>query len=271
MEEILEVDEESGEERIVEQPKLLIPELKFDVMTLQDETTERQFIEALVEAGVPISYKRRLLGSGIDFDEEMEALTSERAQLALQEQEARRESFKTLRDANLPIPPDLVNDFQPKASQAQVPQTAGQDVPIPSLGQEAMPLPALSPTPDDLADAEGDPNAPADPTMGQVVPLPVAAGPPEEGDQRPPESDEQRSGMPKPAKRRVTAERIPGTVRVGIREATRQNFTPVDNSAEDQERPEHFRPTGKFGDPAVVGMRRYVVIDDDAKARDEAS
>lgn len=271
MEEILEVDEESGEEKIIQQPKLLIPELTFDTMTLSDEQTERQFIEALCAAGVPISYKRRLLGTGIDFDEEMEALTSERAQLVLQEQEARRESFKTLRDANLPIPPDLSDDFQPKAAQATPTATTqpGSDLPIPSLGQQPLPLPALSPTPDDLAEAEQDPNAPADPTMGQLVPMPNV---PQPGDQRPPESDEQRDGMPKPASRklkRVTGERIPGTIKKGIREATRENFVPVDNSGEDQDRPEHFRPTGKFGDPRHVGMRRHVEIDDKAKWEEE--
>jgi hypothetical protein len=255
--------------RIVEQPKLLIPELKFDTMTLQDEATERQFIEALVESGVPISYKRRLLGSGIDFDEEMETLTSERAQLALQEQEARREAYKALRDANLPIEQGLEDDFRPKAMQAQGMEVTepGGDGPIPSLGQQPMPLPALSPTSEDLA-ADEDPDA--DPGMGQVLPMPMAGGPPEEGDQRPPESDEQRSGMPKPAKRRVTGERIPGTIRVGIRQATAENFVPVDNSIENQERPQDFRPTGKFGDPKHRGMRRYVVIDEDAKSRDSA-
>ena len=37
MEEVLEIDEETGEERIVEQPKLLIPELHFKTMNLSDE------------------------------------------------------------------------------------------------------------------------------------------------------------------------------------------------------------------------------------------
>lgn len=264
MEEILEVDEETGEERIVEQPKLLIPDLKFDTMTLQDENTERQFIEALNEAGVPVPYRRRLLGTGMDFDEIVEQRSSEQVQLAVAEQETRRETFKALRDGGLPIPDDLAQDFQPKAAQATV--LPGQDMPIPALGGMPPALPALAPTPEDQAMA-ADPEA--DPTAGQmapVVPLPVPAIP-QPGDQRPPESDEQRATMPKPARRRVTAEHIPGAVKKGIREATAEHYVAPDNSIEDQDRPQDFRPTGKFGDPAVVGMRRHVVIAEEAKSR----
>src|SRR5262245_63298502 len=57
MEEILEIDEETGEERIVEQPKLLIPELKMKTMNIKDEESEREFYESLRAAGVPISMK----------------------------------------------------------------------------------------------------------------------------------------------------------------------------------------------------------------------
>jgi hypothetical protein len=277
MEEILEVDEETGEERIVEQPKLLVPDLTFDTMTLQDEQTERQFIEALCEAGVPISYKRRLLGTGIDLDDEAEAKSNEVVQLAVQEQETRRETFKGLRDANLPVPPDLAQDFQPKAAQVTPTLGQGQDLPIPTLGQDPLALPALAPTPDDLAAAEEDPNAPVDPTMGQLIPMPNV---PEPGASRPPESDEQRANMPKPASRkRVTGKKIPGTIKVGIRQATRENYVPPDNSIEDvhdedgelvRARPENYRPTGKFGPPAHLGMRRYVEIDEEAKSKDSA-
>jgi hypothetical protein len=276
MEEILEVDEETGEERIVEQPKLLIPELKFDTMTLQDEATERQFIEGLVQAGVPISYKRRLIGTGIDFDEEIESLTSERVQLTVQEQEARRESFKALRDGNLPIQDDLAEDFQPKAAQSTTTlgTPPGGDSPMPGIGQMPLPLPALSPTMDDLAAGdEEEQGADGDPTMGQLVPMPL----PQQA-QRPPESDEQRANMPKPAKR-VTGAKIPGTIRVGIRQATTANYEPPDNSIEDvrgddgevvETRPQNYRPTGKFGTPHHVGMRRYVEIAKEAQSEESA-
>jgi hypothetical protein len=270
MEEILEVDEETGEERIVEQPKLLIPDLKFDTMTLQDESTERQFIEALRESGMPLSNKRRLLGTGIDFDEEVEALSQEQVQLAVAEQENRRETFKGLRDQGLPIPDDLAADFQPKAVQAtQTLGAGGQDEVIPALGQQPQDLPALAPTQEDLAAGEEDGSADPGAAMGQLVPMPMAMAPPS----RPPESDEQRSGMPKPAKLAKHA------VKLGIREATRKHYEAPDNSIEDTQnddgsvtrRPENYRPTGRFGPPQHVGMRRHVEIDERAKAPREES
>lgn len=268
MEEILEVDEESGEEKIVEQPKLLIPTLTFDTMTLQDENTERQFVEALNESGLPIPHRRRLIGTGIDFDEALEGRSSEQVQLAVQEQETRRETFKALRDGNLPIPADLAQDFQPKAAQATTTLGAGQDEVIPTFGMDPSANPALAPTPDDLAAAEGDPEQAPGAAMGQLVPMPMAPS------TRPPESDEQRANMPKPARRRVvTGARIPGTIKIGIREATKEHYEAVDNSIEDvthedgsvTKRPENYRPTGKFGDPSHIGMRRHVEIDPNAK------
>lgn len=265
MEEILEIDEESGEQRIVEQPKLLVPEMEFSTMTLQDENTERQFLEALNMAGVPVPIHQRILGTGLDFDEMIEKRKSEQVALAVAEQEARKETYKALRDANLPIPQDLIDDFRPKASNVQ-PPGGGQDEVVHSMGQQPQGLPVLAPTPDDIAgaDPDADPNAAAPgmqaAPMGQVIMMPTA---PQEGSNRQPESDEQRAGMPKPAFR------VQAVVKKGIREATREHYVPVDNSDEDPERPEHFRPTGKFGAPAHIGMRRHVVIADEAKWNEE--
>jgi hypothetical protein len=246
MEEILEVDEESGEEHIVQQPKLLVPELKFDTMTLQDEQQERQFLEALRESGMPISNKTRLLGTGVDLAEEIETLSQEQVEMAVAEQETRRETFKALRDKGYPIPEDLTADFQPKAAQVNqhLPgnQGAGGDGLIPALGQQPMDLPALAPTQQDMA---ADPDDEQEGPMGQLIPMQQPT--------RPPESDEQRQGMPKPAHK--TAK-----LKVGIREATRKHYVAPDNSEENQERPEDFRPTGKFGDPSHIGMRRYVEV-----------
>jgi hypothetical protein len=274
MEEILEVDEETGEQRIVEQPKLLIPDLKFDTMTLQDENTERQFTEALVAAGVPVPYHKRIMGTGMDFDEMIEQRTTEQVALAVGNQETRRETYKALRDGNLPIPQDLLDDFRPKATNAGAPGSpqvtqGGQDVPIPTLGGVPVDNPALAPTPEEMAMA-GNPEAdttqplgmPGGAMPGNVILMPQqGAQGQEEGDQRPPESDEQRAGMPKPAYR-VTA---------GVREAVHKHYTAVDNSIEDEhdeagnlikKNPQNYRPEGKFGPPRHVGMRRYVEFED---------
>lgn len=245
MEEILEVDEETGEQRIVEQPKLLVPELEFDTMTLQDENMERQFIEGLVAAGVPIPVKKRILGTGIDFEDMIDESIEERARLIVADQEARRETYKQLRDQNLPIAEDLAADFRPRAQQAQAPHppAGGESVVEPALG-DPFATPVLAPTESDMdADESDDQDAAAAAQMGQVIPMMPSS--------RPPESDEQREGMPKPAHRTV----------VGIREATAKHHVPVDNSAEDPKRPEHFRPTGRFADPRHIGMRRHMHIE----------
>lgn len=283
MEEILEVDEESGEQRIIEQPKLLVPELSFATMNLADEQVERQFLEALNQSGVPVPYKKRLQGTGIDFDEMLEERQSEQIALAVAEQETRRETFKALRDANLPIPEDLIADFQPKAIKPNegtpMSLNGGGDAPIPGLGAVPPDYPALAPTVDDLQqtgeDAENEGGGQAG--NGQVILMPPPEGT-EEGDQRPAESDEQRSTMPKPAKRlakfAVNEERIFGQ----IREATAQNYEAPDNSIEERDpvtgeqrtaRLEDYRPTGAFGDPRHVGMRRYVDIPEDVRWREE--
>jgi hypothetical protein len=272
MEEILEVDEETGEQRIVEQPKLLVPDLKFDTMQLADKQQERDFLEALAANGVPVPYKARLMGTGLDFEEMIEQRKTEEVALALAEQEARKDKYKALRDNNMPIPADLKADFQPVArTPGNGPVSSAGDMVTPSLGQMPTDLPALAPTQEDLGN-EDDENAagPMDQTgpAGQMIVMPSGgdADVPEEGDQRPAESDEQRDRMPKPASIRFTASqrrRVFGQ----IREVTAKNYLAPDNSAETNL--EHHQPVGKFGAPKHVGMRRYVSIPEDLVFREE--
>jgi hypothetical protein len=260
MEEVLEVDEESGEQRIVEQPKLLIPELKFATMNLSDEQMERQFLEGLNQTGVPVPYRNRLEGTGIDFEEMLEVRQSEQVALAVAEQETRRETYLALRDQNLPIPDDLKADFQPKVMKPQSEATAGQDGVPPTLGAVPPDYPALAPTAQDLADTDNDteggtPDAQAGPGGGQVIIMPPQGQ--NEGDDRPEESDEQRAGMPKPAHRKEAAYQYKyGQIKTAIAD----HYEAPDNSIEDPTKPETFRPTGRFGSPRHVGMRRHVHV-----------
>jgi hypothetical protein len=256
MEEVLEVDPESGEATIVEQPALLVPDLKFDSMNLRDEQIERDFRERLNETGVPVSYRARLAGTGLTLEDTIEERKSEQVALAIAEQETRKETYKALRDANLPIPEDLRTDFQPRA---QVPgqgvAPAAGDLPLATLGQDPMAVPALAPTPDDLAqDGEDDVMAP-NPTEG-TAPGSVVLMPQDQ--QRPPESDEQRDGMPKPANLQRYANYRPGR----MSEIVSEHYVAPDNSLEvdpdGNQLLEHFQPHGKFGGPRHVGLRRHV-------------
>lgn len=255
MEEVLEVDPESGEATIVEQPALLVPDLRFDSMNLRDEQVERDFAERLNESGVPVPYRIRMAGTGVSLEDAIEERKSEQVTLAIAEQETRRETYKALRDAGLPIAEDLKTDFQAKAQQPGqgVPSGAG-DMPLPTLGTDPMPTPALAPTPDDLAQGEDEMNAP-NPMMGTAPGSVVLM--PQQG-QRPPESDERRAEMPKPARLERFANYQPGQ----MRQIVATHYQAPDNSLEvdgdGNMLLEHYRPHGRFGPPQHVGLRRYV-------------
>jgi hypothetical protein len=198
MEEILEVDEETGDERIIEQPKLLIPDLHMQTMNLRDEEQERQFMEALRQGGVPISMKTRVRNLPIDLDEEIERSQEEAVQLIVSEAETRKRAYQALRNNGLPIPDDLRTEFEALAQQAQQPSpalSAGQPQMIPQLGQDpqAADTPNLAPTQQDFQNDPQDESS----VMAPVIPMPMAPpGGEEEGDARPEESDEERDGMP---------------------------------------------------------------------------
>jgi hypothetical protein len=269
-EEIYEVDEETGEERIVEQPKLLVPDLEFKTLNISDEEDERQFVETLAAAGVPVPYRARLTTTGIDFDEAIEERSQEDVALAVAEQETRKKTFQALQRAGLPIAADLAQDFSPKAIQpGNEPALGmdGQDALLNPLGLAPTDLPALAPTQDDLDQDTGieDTNAPPS-DQGDGY------GPGGEGDYpgRPEESDEERDGMPTSNQRAASlASGSPDTKppitkisgyqigqRFGIRQAVAEHYVAPDNSEEENAR--DFRPTGRFGAPRVLGMRQYL-------------
>lgn len=244
MEEVLEVDPESGQKRIVEQPKLLVPDLHLKAMTMSDEEKEGQFLEALRASGVPISMRTRMANKPVDFDDEIESTREEQIRLAVENQKTRKETYLALKAEGLPIPQDLRDDFDPKAEvmgDDQPPAPAAQEQQIPTLGSDPQINQALAPV------AGGDPAQ-----QDQQAPLPGAdggdnvlrlpenrmMGPEIEGRTRPQESDEQRATMPKPA-----------SVAVAVR-------------AEDADQQETVEFVGGMvGGPQHVGMRRYLTID----------
>jgi hypothetical protein len=266
--------------------------LKFKILNLTDETQRAEFIETLVAAQVPIPMRNRLQTTGIDFDDMIEIKQQETIQLAVAEQETRRELYTTLLAAGLPIPDDLIKDFRPQAIAG--PTQGGSDVNVPQLGQGPQDLPVLSPTEDDEADdqqAEGEQmqddatNEETDPNNEDL---------PQEGDDVPPESNEQRSRMPKasyniwqslsdeeraqmqkealeqsaPVLKRGNPRMHTKAIRkLGIRQAVATNYKEPDNSEE--KTPRDHQPTGRFGMPKVVGMRRYLHIPDELKRKPE--
>jgi hypothetical protein len=268
MEEIFEVDDE-GNGKIIEQPKLLVPDIKFKTMNLKDEESQRQFLEQLRAAGIPISMKTRLVNVPIDLDEEIETSKEEAVKLAVAEQEARKEQFKALRNAGLPIDPMLRQDFGPQANNAPQQADLGR---TPALGYDPLvDSPNLAPTQDDLAayppgegaEVPGVPGAPVDPVAlvggdGSVIPLPQR-GDDEDDGARPEESDEMRQGMPKPAALFKAASTM--------RKVAEAHYEPdpapdpvYDEQGEEHEGRDDY-PRGKFAAPKHIGMRRYLVED----------
>ena len=202
MEEVLEVDEETGERRITEQPKLLVPDLNFAVLNFRDEDTTRQFTEALRASGIPISARSRTRGLDIDLDEERERSQDEAVADIIAQARTRRQAFVELRNEGLPVPPDLMQDFAPFAQQEGVPPAvAAQQVMIDRMGASPQALPDLAPTPQDMAQGEQE-----DQMEGNAPPEGEGPEPGEDPGgglpQRPPESDEQRDGMPVAAARK---------------------------------------------------------------------
>jgi len=199
MEEVLETDEETGEQRIVERPKLLIPDLKIRSMNIKDEDKFHDFIEALQSSGVPISMKTRLTNVPIDFEEEMIAKTAEQVNLAVANQEVRKKTYMALRAAGLPIAQDLLDDFSPKFSESQ--KAADEPMPLDTLGVAEPPTTmAIAPSLNELDVTDSNDPHPNDGQISDVVSLP-------RNQQsvidlsRPAESDEMRADMPKASSR----------------------------------------------------------------------
>jgi len=187
VQEVLEVDED-GNERIVERPKLLVPELHMKVMNLQSEDQERAFVEQLRNSGIPISMNTRMVNLPIDLDEEADLVAKEQVDLAVRQQEVRRQTFERLRDEGLPIPEDLVRDFQPVADAA--PEVATVAPPPLRLGETPDAAPGDAPIPSEAAPMPSDAK---DPEESLVKRLPRPSD-------RPRESDERRKGMPRASK-----------------------------------------------------------------------
>lgn len=275
MEEILEVDEETGKQRIVEQPKLLVPELRFKAMTMKDEQDQRQFIEALRQSGVPISMKTRLENTSIDLEDEIQRVRDEQVQQVVEAEETRKATFIALRSANLPIPDDLKADYEPRAMQTQD-RAKAEEAPLETIGlTEPGDTMALAPTPEDLAEADLENGQPQE--GGVVVTLPRNRI---MDKNRPPESDEQRATMPKPASiyRLRTVEAVKSQDDEGNEVTTyRDRWHEVDPSSpdtvvavlgEDREWADEG-PNRLISGPSHVGMRRYLRIDKDTPLDDD--
>ncbi len=107
IEEVLEIDPDTGEEIIVEKKKLLYPELRMKVLDLRDEATQRQFLQSLKQQGVPIPDQDVAMGMHYDFEEALGKAQEENISKTVAQQEAKVKTYDILTAKGLPIPPDL--------------------------------------------------------------------------------------------------------------------------------------------------------------------
>lgn len=121
MEEVVEFDDD-GSKRIVTKHKLLVPELEFSTLDLRDEATERQFLQTLRAMGVPIPDQKLMVGIDKDVMDLSDEFNDELVHKTIKQQEAKMKTYTALKNANLPIPPDLKSEvesvLQPGAPQA---------------------------------------------------------------------------------------------------------------------------------------------------------
>ena len=219
---VVEVDDETGEERIIRVPKLLLPEPVFSTLNLRDEAQERQFLQTLKSMGVPISDTTLAVNIPFEPRTELQRVAEETVEKLIADAEAMAEAQRRLDDAGLPYPPQLSEWLdatlklrQDKAAtgmaelqadmaeqQAQAMTPAGQAGAMP--GQEGPPP----------AGAGGTPG----PGAGQPQAAPPGGAPAPGGPQevprnrvRPPESDGQRAGAPRAAGRLAKFENGPSS------------------------------------------------------------
>lgn len=207
MEEVVETDAETGEQRIIQRPKLLVPDLRIQAMNMRDEDQFRQFVEGLRATGVPISMRTRLTNVPIDLEDEEQAVIKEQVRQAVAAQETRKQTYIELKRKGLPIPEDLLADFQPRLPDPVAsPAAPAEEQVLDTLGiNDPAATDALTPTPEEMMAAEEAGTTGEDGQMSgavvqmlpknQIAPLLLDTG----QSTRPPESDEQRASMPKAA------------------------------------------------------------------------
>lgn len=225
--EIVQYNEETGEEEIVRVPKLLIPEVHFSTLNLRDEATERAFVQQLKAAGVPVSDKMLAVNIPIDFKQELERSAEETVQKGLATSQAMDKLQKLCDSQGLPYPPELAQQLgatlqlRQALSQTEMleGQTEMQEIQMKQMGAAGQMglIPGVPAPQQDPEAAAGGPEAPPQAgvptstppsggvpaggppmTSGPVIPNPVELP---RNRQRPEESDEMRAGAPRAAKR----------------------------------------------------------------------
>ena len=191
--EVVEIDEETGMEYTRKVPKLLIPDVEFQTLNLRDEAQERNFLQTLKNAGVPISDETLAVNIPINFEEETERRSAERIQKFIAESQVMKRAYEELKKHNHPIPPELMN-FMNAQKGEQALNGPGKEE-----DEEGENTEGESPVGDSTSAEQIERGVEID-TVGTEVTEGEGAGSAPltpKNRTRPPESDEQRSNSPK--------------------------------------------------------------------------
>jgi hypothetical protein len=96
-----------GNKQLVEVPKLLIPDMKFQTLDLRDEATERQFLQSLRQLGVPIPDQDLMVGIHWDIKDKITQYNRELKEKTIAQQQAKMDTYIALTAKRLPVPADL--------------------------------------------------------------------------------------------------------------------------------------------------------------------
>ena len=187
---VVEFDEETGEQYTRKVPKLLIPEVEMSTLNLRDEAQERQFLQNLRNAGVPISDGSLAVNIPIEFEEELEKVSEEKVNKLVAESQAMAKAARIIKANGDPIPPDLARYLAAQAQlekeEAMADQAANAAIapppPVPGALPPGAPVPPGAPgavppgAPAPGAPAGGPP--PAAPPGGAPKPPGAAPGGP---------------------------------------------------------------------------------------------
>lgn len=174
--EIVQFNEETGEEEIVRVPKLLIPEIRFATLNLRDEATERAFYAQLKQLGVPVSDKSLAINIPFEFKEELERQAQETVDKGMAQSEAMHVLQTMCDEQGLAYPAELAQFLQAtltvRAGLAQTEMAESQNKMIDQQMSQSSPagmmglLPGTTMQPlagTGAPGALGDPNAGASP------------------------------------------------------------------------------------------------------------
>ena len=109
--EIMRVDEETGERHKVKVPKLKLADINFATLNLRDEAQERQFLQNLRQAGVPLSDRSMMVNIDVRFEDELSEFTNENFKKHMAQSQEMQKVVHTCKMESTPVPPEVIQYF----------------------------------------------------------------------------------------------------------------------------------------------------------------